>query len=109
MFEIQAPSQARGHWQRVTEMLRKQFPTAVPVMEAARDDAAIVRLVGSQLLEQQEEWQLERRCFFSKATMAKIPEPEEPLDFPAGNQADSATALASQGDQLLQPRYPRNR
>ncbi len=46
----------------------------------ARDDAAIVRLVGSQL-----------------------------LDLPAGNQADTATALASQGDQLLQPRYTRTR
>ena len=116
VFVIQAPDQVRAHWQRVTEMLRKQFPTAVPVMEAARDDvlaflhfpqehwrkiwstnplerlnkeikrrtnvvgifpndAAIVRLVGSQLLEQQEEWQLERRRFFSEATMAKIPEP----------------------------------
>ena len=99
VFVIQAPDQVRGHWQRVTEMLRKQFPAAVPVMDAARDDvlaflhfpqehwrkvwstnplerlnkeikrrtnvvgifpndAAIVRLVGSQLLEQQEEWQL---------------------------------------------------
>ena len=121
VFVIQAPDQVRGHWQRVTEMLRKQFPAAVPVMDAARDDvlaflhfpqehwrkiwstnplerlnkeikrrtnvvgifpndAAIVRLVGSQLLEQQEEWQLERRRFFSEATMAKIPEPEEPLE-----------------------------
>ena len=112
------PDQVRAHWQRVTEMLRKQFPTAVPIMEAARDDvlaflhfpqehwrkiwstnplerlnkeikrrtnvvgifpndAAITRLVGSQLLEQQEEWQLERRRFFSEATMAKIPEAEE--------------------------------
>ncbi len=43
------------------------------------NDAAIVRLVGSQLLEQQQEWQLARRRFFSGATMAKIPEPEEPL------------------------------
>ena len=66
MFVIQAPAQVRGHWLRVRE--------------AARDDAAIVRLVGSQL-----------------------------LDLPAGNQADSATALASQGDQLLQPRYTRTR
>ena len=120
VFVIQAPDQVRGHWQRVTEMLRKQFPTAVPVMDAARDDvlaflhflqehwrkvwstnplerlnkeikrrtnvvgifpndAAIVRLVGSQLLEQQEEWRLERRRFFSEATMAKIPEAEEAL------------------------------
>ncbi len=66
MCVIQAPDQVRGHWQRG--------------MEAARDDVAIVRLVGSQL-----------------------------LDLPAGNQADSVTALASQGDQLLQPRYTRNR
>jgi putative transposase len=58
------------------------------------NDAVIVRLVGSQLQEQQEEWQLERRRFFSEATMTKIPDPEEPLgvseDDPAG-----AVALAS--------------
>jgi hypothetical protein len=47
--------------------------------------------VGSQLLEQQEEWQLERRRFFSAATMAKIPGPEEPLELPDG---DLAGALA---------------
>ena len=35
VFVIQAPDQVRAHWQRVTEMLRKQFSTAVPVMEAA--------------------------------------------------------------------------
>jgi putative transposase len=35
--------------------------------------------VGSQLLEQQEELQLERCRFFSEATMAKIPQPEELL------------------------------
>ena len=125
MFVIQGPDQVRSHWQRVTEMLRKQFPTAVPVMDAARDDvlaflhfpqehwrkvwstnplerlnkeskrrtnvvgifpndAAIVRLVGSQLLEQQEEWQLERRRFFSEATMAKILEPEKALELADG-------------------------
>jgi transposase-like protein len=38
VFVIQAPDQVRAHWQRVTEMLRKQFPSAVPEMEAARDD-----------------------------------------------------------------------
>ena len=130
-------------------MLRKQFPTAVPVMDAASDDvlahsygedfvylhfpqehwskiwstnplerlnvapqgalgstvikrrtnvvgifpndAAITRLVGSQLLEQQEEWQLERRRFFSEATMAKIPEREEMLEF---SESDPAIAMA---------------
>ncbi len=96
MFVIQAPDQVRAHWTRVTEMLRKQFPSAVPIMEAATGnvlaflyfpqehwrkiwstnplerlnkeikrrtnvvnifpyDDAITRLVGSQLLEQQEE------------------------------------------------------
>ena len=136
VFVIQAPDQVRAHWQRVTEMLRKQFPTAVPVMEAARDDvlaflhfpqehwrkiwstnplerlnkeikrrtnvvgifpndASIVRLVGAQLLEQQEEWQLERRRFFSEATMAKIPEPEEALELADGEGADEEAGTLS--------------
>jgi len=136
VFVIQAPDQVRAHWERVTEMLRKQFPSAVPVMEAARDDvlaflhfpqahwrkiwstnplerlnkeikrrtnvvgifpndASIVRLVGAQLLEQQEEWQLERRRFFSEATMAKIPEPEEPLELTDGDAADMPAAAVN--------------
>jgi putative transposase len=136
VFVIQAPDQVRAHWQRVTEMLRKQFPSAVPVMEAARDDvlaflnfpqehwrkvwstnplerlnkeikrrtnvvgifpndAAIVRLVGAQLLEQQEEWQLERRRFFSEATMAKIPEPDEALELADGEDAEQAAGTLS--------------
>ena len=56
------------------------------------NDSAIVRLVSSQLQEQQEEWQLERRRFFSEATMAKIPEPEEPLELMGGDQAEQAAA-----------------
>jgi putative transposase len=57
--------------------------------------AAITRLVGSQLLEQQEEWQLERRRFFSEATMAKIPEPEEPLDLTDGDPSVQPAATIS--------------
>jgi putative transposase len=136
VFVIQAPEQVRSHWQRVTEMLRKQFPTAVPVMDAARDDVlaflhvpqehwrkiwstnplerlnkeikrrtnvvgifpndpAIVRLVGSQLLEQQEDWQLERRRFFSEATMAKIPEPEEALELTDADPSAQPAASTS--------------
>ena len=136
VFVIQAPDQVRAHWQRVTEMLRKQFPSAVPVMEAARDDVlaflhfpqehwrkiwstnplerlnkeikrrtnvvgifpnddAITRLVGSQLLEQQEEWQLERRRFFSEASMAKIPEPEEALELTDADPAAQPALSAS--------------
>ena len=59
------------------------------------NDAAITRLVGSQLLEQQEEWQLERRRFFSEATMAKIPEPEEPLELTDGDPAEQAAVAIS--------------
>ena len=51
-----------------------------------------MRLVGAQLLEQQEEWQLERRRFFSEATMAKIPEPEEPLELTDDDAADMPAA-----------------
>jgi putative transposase len=59
------------------------------------NDAAIVRLVGSQLLEQQEEWQLERRRFFSEATMAKIPELEEMLKPTDGDPAKRAAVAMS--------------
>jgi putative transposase len=140
VFVIQKPEQVRAHWRQVTEMLRKQFPGAVPVMEAARDDvlaflhfpqehwrkiwstnplerlkvapigaldsavikrrtnvvgifpnnAAITRLVGSQLQEQQEEWQLERRRFFSEAAMAKIPESDGPLELAGADLTDPA-------------------
>ena len=53
-----------------------------------------MRLVGSQLQEQQEEWQLERRRFFSEATMAKIADPEEPLGF-SENDPAGAVAVSS--------------
>jgi putative transposase len=38
VFVIQKPEQVRAHWKLVIEMLRKQFPSAMPVMEAACDD-----------------------------------------------------------------------
>ena len=59
------------------------------------NDASIVRLVGAQLLEQQEEWQLERRRFFSEATMAKIPEPEEALELSDGEADEEAAGTLS--------------
>ena len=46
---------------------------------------------GSRLLEQQAEWQLEGCRFFSEATMAKIPELEEMLEF---TESDPAIAMA---------------
>ena len=59
------------------------------------NDAAITRLVGAVLLEQQEEWQLERRRFFSEATMAKIPEPEELLELSDGDRSDPAAVATA--------------
>jgi putative transposase len=41
--------------------------------------------VGVQLLVQQQGWQLERRRFFSEATMAKIPEPADALGLTGGD------------------------
>ena len=72
------------HWRKIwstnpLERLNKEIKRRTNVVGIFPNDAAIIRLVGSQLLEQQEEWQLERRRFFSEATMAKIPEPEEAL------------------------------
>ncbi len=54
-----------------------------------------MRLVGSQLQEQQEEWQLERRRFFSEATMAKIPQPGELLEFTAAVPSEKASTTIS--------------
>lgn len=51
--------------------------------------------MGSQLLEQQEEWQLERRRFFSEATMAKIPVPKEPLELEEDDPSESAATAAA--------------
>jgi len=42
------------------------------VVGIIRKDAAIIRLVGALLLEQQEEWQLEGRRVFSELSMAKL-------------------------------------
>jgi hypothetical protein len=54
-----------------------------------------VRLVGSQLQEQQEEWQLERRRFFFEATMAKIPQPGALLVFTDGVPSEQASTTIS--------------
>ena len=48
--------------------------------------------MGSQVLEEQEEWQLERRRFFSEASMAKIPEPQAMLEMTGGDPSEQATA-----------------
>lgn len=83
------------HWRKIwstnpLERLNKEIKRRTRVVGIFPNDAAIIRLVGAMLLEQQEEWQLERRSFFSEATMAKIPETEEPLELPDGDPSESA-------------------
>jgi transposase-like protein len=50
------------------------------------NDAAITRLVGAVLLEQDEHWQLEGRRIFSAESMVAIPEQE---DLPALQSASA--------------------
>jgi len=88
------------HWRKVwstnpLERLNKEIKRRTNVVGIFPNDASIVRLVGAQLLEQQEEWQLERRRFFSEATMAKIPEPEETLELADGEGAEEAAGTLS--------------
>jgi hypothetical protein len=61
-------SHGMPHRLLVLSNVHREDLIALQVMRAL-NDAAIMRLVGSQLQEQQEEWQLEHRRFFSEATM----------------------------------------
>jgi putative transposase len=86
------------HWRKIwstnpLERLNKEIKRRTRVVGIFPNDPAIIRLVGALLLEQQEEWQLERRRFFSEATMAKIPEPEEALEL---TDADPSAQAGSQ-------------
>lgn len=88
------------HWRKIwstnpLERLNKEIKRRTNVVGIFPNDPAIVRLVGSQLLEQQEEWQLERRRFFSETTMAKIPEPEDALELIDGDPGKAAAAAIS--------------
>jgi putative transposase len=91
------PHFPREHWRKIwsnnpLERLNKEIKQRTNVVGNFPNIAAITRLLGSQLLEKQEEWQLERRRFFSEATMAKIPEDEEPLKLMNGVQAEQSSA-----------------
>lgn len=54
------------------------------------NDAAITRVVGAVLLDQDEHWQLEGRRMFSLDSMAAIPAAADEL--PSGAPATTATA-----------------
>ncbi|QNI65630.1 transposase [Synechococcus sp. A15-44] len=69
------------HWKKVwstnlLERVNEEIKRRTRVVGILPNDAAIERLVGAVLLEQDEHWQLEGRRMFSAESMAEIP----PLD-----------------------------
>ena len=59
------------HWRKIwstnpLERLNKEIKRRTRVVGIFPNDAAIIRLVGALLLEQQEEWQLDGRRVFSE-------------------------------------------
>jgi putative transposase len=65
------------HWRKIwstnpLERLNKAIKRRTRMVGIFRNDAAIIRLVGALLLEQQEEWQLDGRRVFSEHSMAKL-------------------------------------
>ena len=67
------------HWRKIwstnpLERLNKEVKRRTNVVGIFPNDAAITRLVGAVLLEQDEHWQLEGRRMFSAESMAAIPD-----------------------------------
>ena len=68
-----------SHWRKLwstnnlLERVNEEIKRRTHVVDIFPDDAAITRLVGAVLLEQDEHWQLEGRRMFSLDSMAAIP------------------------------------
>ena len=82
------------HWRKVwstnlLERVNEEIKRRTRVVGIFPNDAAITRLVGAVLLEQDEHWQLEGRRMFSAESMAAIPSLE---DLPTQPSLQDATA-----------------
>ena len=84
------------HWRKIwstnpLERLNKEIKRRTRVVGIFPNDAAITRLVGALLLEQQEEWQLDGRRVFSELSMAKLDNTRETIQ----DQTTAALAAAA--------------
>ncbi len=89
------------HWRKIwstnpLEHHNKEIGRHSRVVGIFPKHAAITRLVGALLLDQQEEWQLDGRCLFSGLSMAKLDKTGDQLqDQPTAALAAAACELIS--------------
>jgi putative transposase len=84
------------HWRKIwstnpLERLNKEIKRRTRVVGIFPNDAAITRLVGALLLEQQEEWQLDGRRVVSELSMSKLDKTSDQLQ----DQPTAALAAAA--------------
>lgn len=72
--------------------MKSVLPAVILDADLLETPAGVRALISAQ---EQEEWQLERRRFFSEATMVKIPKPEEPLELTDGEPSAQPAASTS--------------
>jgi transposase-like protein len=70
----------QSHWRRIystnpLERLNKEVKRRTNVVGVFPDRASVIRLVGSLLIETDDEWQISRR-YFSQVSMKELLEPE---------------------------------